>query len=404
MTVDHLPGSPFARFSNPNYGPFGFFTAAQGFVLISGFVSGFVYEESRVRDGFGAMTRRVFARVRVLYVTQLVLYATLAVAVVAGLPGVSGWNLDVYVHEPWKGVFLTASLLYEPAYLGILPMYCMFLLATPFLIWQFARGRLAYVLAASACVWIAAGLLVRLPANPDGVDFGAFDPLSYQVVFVVGLAFGAKRLSLSQIPPRIRQWMVVGAAGVTTLFFALRLDYAFDGPVKPMIDRFSMAFSVVQLGPLRLLDFAAFAFLPLMAVPRLIRPGRTTAASRWLGFIGGHALPVFAWSILTTYAAMALLPSPPNTLIGLAAALVAVASLTIPATARAALLRRRAAGHAVAVASRSVRPPFDEDLGQGPLVVHDAPPAVARLGVPEGLPRPARVTEPGKPIRSSVVE
>jgi hypothetical protein len=76
MTVDHFPGSPFVRFSNPYFGPFGFFTAALGFVLLSGFVSGFVYEGCRVRDGFGAMTQRVVVRVGALYVTQLVLYAT----------------------------------------------------------------------------------------------------------------------------------------------------------------------------------------------------------------------------------------------------------------------------------------------------------------------------------------
>jgi hypothetical protein len=108
-----------------------------------------------------------------------------------------------------------------------------------------------------------------------------------------------------------------------------------------------MAFSVVQLGPLRLLNFAAFAFLLLLAVRRYRRRERTAAAVRWLALIGEHSLPVFAWSILTTYAAVALLPSSPNGLIGFAGALVAVASLTIPATVRGTLLERRAAGQQI---------------------------------------------------------
>lgn len=361
MTIDHFPGSPFVRFSNAKYGPFGFFTAALGFVLLSGFASGFVYEGSRVRDGFGAMTRRVGARVRALYATQLVLYATLAIAVMAGFPGVGRWNLDVYGDHPWKALLLSVSMLYEPAYLGLLPMYCVFLVATPFLIWQFDRGRLPYVLAASTLLWIAAGLLIRLPTNPDGIDFGAFNPLSYQVVFVVGVAFGIKRLSFSQVPPRIRQWMLVGAVAVTTLFFALRQEYALQGPIQPTIDRFGMAFSVVQLGPLRLLDFAAFAFLLLLVIRRFRRPERTAPAVRWLAFIGEHSLPVFAWSILTTYAAVALLPSSPNRLIGFAGALVAVASLTIPAKVRATLLGRHAAGQATTADLG--------DVGQHPLPV-----------------------------------
>ena len=151
--------------------------------------------------------------------------------------------------------------------------------------------------------------MIRLPANPDGIDFGAFNPLSYQVLFVAGLAFGTKRLSFSRVPPRIRQWMLVGAVAVTTLFFALRQEYALEGPIKPTIDGFGMAFSIVQLGPLRLLNFAAFAFLLLPIVRRFRRPDRPAAAVRWLAFIGEHSLPVFAWSVLTTYAAMALSPS-----------------------------------------------------------------------------------------------
>ena len=52
MTVDHLPGSPIYRFSNPVSGPFGFFTAALGFIFLSGFVAGNVYEEDRRRKRF----------------------------------------------------------------------------------------------------------------------------------------------------------------------------------------------------------------------------------------------------------------------------------------------------------------------------------------------------------------
>ena len=39
MTMDHLPGNPMARFSNYRYGPFGFFTAASGFVVIISFAN-----------------------------------------------------------------------------------------------------------------------------------------------------------------------------------------------------------------------------------------------------------------------------------------------------------------------------------------------------------------------------
>ena len=341
MTVDHFPANPLLRISNSNFGLFGFFTAALGFVFLSGYISGRVYEESRARFGFGSMTARIMRRVRALYVTQGILYVVLAVAIALGLTGAGRWNLDLFENDPLTGVLFSFSLLYEPGYLGILPMYCLFLLATPALLWQFQRGRSWQILGGSFVIWIAAGLLIELPANPGGIDFGAFDPLTYQLLFVVGLAFGAGRLRLDRLTPKMTRWAFVVAAAVASTFFVLRLLYALDGPINPLIDRFGMAFSVVQLGPLRLLDFAAFGLLVYFVCQRIRWDEIDNVAFRWLAFIGCHSLPVFAWSILVTYAAVALLPAHTSAWIGLVGVVVAAASLQIPATLRAAASRRQ---------------------------------------------------------------
>ena len=341
MTVDHFPGNPLRRFSNPNFGLFGFFTAALGFVFLSGLISGRVYERSRVTVGFRSMAARVLRRARALYVTQVVLYLALAAAVALALPGVDRWGLDLFEHDPLREAALSFSLLYEPGYLGILPMYCLFLVATPALLWQFGRGRAWAVLAGSCAVWLAAGLLVELPSNPDGIDFGAFDPLSYQFLFVLGLAFGAGRLRLDRLPPRVARWLFAAALAVTVAFFLARLQYAFGGPVTPVVDRLAEGFSIIQLGPLRLLNFAAFAFVLAVAVRRIRWASVRVRGFRWLAFVGRHSLPVFAWSILVTYAAVAVLSADPSAPLGLLGAVVAVASLTIPAALHAAVQQRR---------------------------------------------------------------
>ena len=244
MTADHFPANPFSRLSNPTYCPFGFFTAALGFVLLSGLVAGWVYEARRVRYGGRAMTYAALRRFRAVYVTQLVLCAALAAAVALHLRGVERWHVDVFESSPLKGLAYSASLLYEPEYLGLLPMYCLFLLLTPVVIWQLAKGNVRYVLGASVLVWIF-GLAIRLPSNPHGFDLGAFDPLSYQLLFVLGLAFGTGKLALGRLVGDRRTRLVVVAAIFAGAFEVARLDYAFHGPFSTLADRFGYCTSSI---------------------------------------------------------------------------------------------------------------------------------------------------------------
>ena len=341
MTVDHLPADPLHRFSNPYFGPLGFFTAALGFVFLSGLVAGLVYEKERVFAGTRAMVWRILRRARALYLTQMVVLVLVAAAVALHLRGAARWHLDLFGSAPWKGIALGATLIYEPGYLGILPMYLMFLLLTPVVLWQFGRGNARPVVALSALLWIVSGLVVRLPENPSGVDFGAFSPLGYQFLFVAGLAFGSQQLSIERVPLAARKWLIASSAVVAAFFLLLRTQYAFGGPLNGLVDGISSGYSDVQLGPLRLLSFAAFAVV-LYWICRKVRWAEIDSHTfRWLAFVGRHSLPVFAWSIVVTYAADALFPSHVSVLGGLLAIAVAAGSLTIPAQLHAMIPRRR---------------------------------------------------------------
>jgi hypothetical protein len=342
MTADHLPGNPFFRFSNPYFGPFGFFTAALGFVFLSGLVAGLVYERHRVVHGARSMTRRILRRVRDLYVAQMVIFLALVVALTLHLSGGARWHLEAISATPWKGLFFGSFLLYEPGYLGIMPMYCMFLLSTPLVLWQFRKGNARLVLGMSIALWVSSGLMIRLPENPEGVDFGAFNPLGYQVLFIVGLAFGTGHLSIERLSPITRKWLLRASVVIASICLLLRQQYAADGPFNGLLNRLAEAFSAYELGPLRLLSFAAFGLILYSLSRKVDWADVESAAFRWLAFVGRHSLPVFAWSILATYAAVALLPSPPNPALGLLVVLLAVASLTIPAEVHA-MVRQRGA-------------------------------------------------------------
>ncbi len=346
MTIDHLPDNPVNRFSNPEYGFVGFFTGALGFVFLSGVVVGLVYDKERVLNGMGSMCRRILRRMRAIYFTQILMFVLVVAAVALHLRGVPRWHLDLAGDAPWKAIVFSATLLYEPEYFGLLPMYLVFLLLTPIVLWQFGKGNVAPVLAVSAATWLASGLLVRLPANPSGVDFGGFNPIGYQFLFVVGLAFGANQLSIERLRPVVRKWLIGSSVVLATAFFALRLQYALGWPLHAtLVDDMSDLFSTIQLGPLRLLNFAVFGFVLYWICGKVSWNEVDLGAVRWLAFVGRHSLPVFAWSILMTYALIALFPPTASQTLGVITIVLATASLTIPAQLRATISRRRRKSH-----------------------------------------------------------
>ena len=66
MTSTHLP----TRFSDPLGQPLGFVSAAEGFVLLSGFVAGRVYTQRRLRSGEDAMREAFVKRAAKLWLCQ----------------------------------------------------------------------------------------------------------------------------------------------------------------------------------------------------------------------------------------------------------------------------------------------------------------------------------------------
>ena len=60
----------------------------------------------------------------------------------------------------------------------------------------------------------------------------AINPLAYQFVFISGLTFGTRLLSIERLSHVMRQRLVAAAAVVTALCLVLRLQYAFGGPLS----------------------------------------------------------------------------------------------------------------------------------------------------------------------------
>src|ERR1700693_5577126 len=67
MTADHLPLTLVRKFT---WQTFGFFSAAEGFVFLSGLVSGLVYGRTAITEGVGAAAGRALRRAFTVYVTN----------------------------------------------------------------------------------------------------------------------------------------------------------------------------------------------------------------------------------------------------------------------------------------------------------------------------------------------
>lgn len=132
MMVDHLPYHPLLRFSRQS---FGFVSAAEGFVFVSGLVSAWVYG-------------------RILH-NQ--------VALLGGLWG--GCRVASQFADFWGAWWHGAVLIYQPRLFGILPMYAVFMLLVPLLFEQMAKGRAVLIWAASITLSLAAQFGVESSAH-----------------------------------------------------------------------------------------------------------------------------------------------------------------------------------------------------------------------------------------------
>ena len=342
MTADHLPANLLWRFSNSTYGPFGFFTAASGFVFLAGLVAGMVYDRHWQHYGRKAMMRRVWRRICTLYLTHLALFFTLWLLVVWQVPGSSTWHLTFFRAHPWKAVWLSVLLLHEPGLLGLLPMYCLFLGCTPLLLGALRRGHVWWLLGGSGVLWVVAGLVIRLPADPEGIRFGLFNPLSYQLLFIGGLTFGTGAIPMDGLSPARERVVVVSAVVIAGCLGLLRWAYALHPAMAAVVEHYHQWVSVVQQGPVRLLNFAACGVVVYWWA-RHRRWGGACANPlvRGCAFLGEHSLPVCVWSVLTTYLALAVLPEQPTRGVRALALVLAVASLLLPACLHAQLRHHR---------------------------------------------------------------
>ncbi|MDM7944176.1 MAG: OpgC domain-containing protein [Hydrogenophaga sp.] len=299
MTLTHMP----TMYSLPSGQPFGFVSAAEGFVFLSAFMAGRVYGQRARRDGVAAMQTAYHERALRLYLCQLALLL-LAFTVIAWLGvhnrqgGVTGL-LEFFFIDPRSAVVGAALLLHNPPLLDILPLYIALMLLSPWLLRHALHSGWSAVLALSALLWLAEqwglgltlhGLAVSMTGLPIPYkDMGAFHWLAWQALWIAGLWLGARQQPL----PRMPLWVVVPAAVYAAGMLLWRHMVGQDP--MPGVPAVGLLLDKWSLGPLRVLNFASVFVLLVASGPWL---KRVLPRPLPLELLGRHALSVFCAHIV----------------------------------------------------------------------------------------------------------
>jgi hypothetical protein len=310
MTLTHLP-TVLSQFVNQ---PFGFVSAAEGFILLSALFTGRIYFRLADRSGYHAMYRRLGIRTLRLYGYHIALlmfaFTVGSLTTHGNHPGVHNLLDYYFAVGPKHAILLGAFLIYRPPLLDILPMYIIFLILTPIALTLGERIGWKYVLGGGFFLWFLAELGFRqvshdflartfgfsIPLN----EMGYFDLWAWQFLWVLGLWFGVK-WAKDELQPHLDIWakrLFVPALIIVPAMFALRIAV---GRVLEL-GNLEVTFDKWHFGVFRLVDFACMAALlwrfkgPLRAIS--IRP---------LVLLGQASLQVFCAHLLFCFIGLTIM-------------------------------------------------------------------------------------------------
>ncbi|MCX8508175.1 MAG: OpgC domain-containing protein [Rhodobacteraceae bacterium] len=308
--INHVPGTIYETLTSRN---FGFSDAAEGFVFLSGTSAALAYAGIMTGPKLWPGIARIWARAWTLYLVHLLV----TVWVIGITAATFRWGGDTtlmlrdnvqYFFKDMAGVLTGLPLMtHQVGYVNILPMYAVLLLASPALILA-GRAHPRLTLAGSVILWLLSGsLMLDLPNFPTPGGW-FLNPLSWQLLFVLGLLTGLALRKGERLVPR-HPALIGLSIGLLTLSLAwIKLpDFADRANavmgklatlgLPPVIRDFDKTYlSVPRL-------FHALALIYLLSALSAVR---TLSNSRWvepITLLGRQALPVFALGSILSFAA-----------------------------------------------------------------------------------------------------
>lgn len=301
--INHVPGNPLESLTTKN---FGFSDAAEAFVLISGISAAFAYGLKFNWQSALPLTLKMWRRAGVLYIAQLgTTMATLGIfsyfALQFAAPELlEKINIGPVMDDTAAALFGIVTLGHQLGYNNILSMYAAVLLLLPLFLIIGRFSQLAMV-AASGLVWLLAGIYKVGPLNypNDGVWF--LNPLSWQFLFVIGLA-GMTYVKRGGKLPRNPFLIGLAAAYAVLALFWVKLPL-WGVDISMGMPAVLTGFDKTYLSLPRLLHVLSVAYL-VVSLPWVNGLARLPENNP-LSVMGRHALPVFVTGTILSMAAQA---------------------------------------------------------------------------------------------------
>ena len=299
--IDHIPESVLTYFTLQAVT---FFDAAEVFIFISGFTAALVYGRRWAEKGAFYAIALILRRAWQLYVAHIFLFV-LFVAEVSYTA--SAFNNPMYseemriaafLDEPHLAVIQALLLLFQPAFLDILPLYILMMLIFPAVL-AGLRWHWLVVLAPSAALYLTVQIFdFAVPAYPAG-HVWFFNPLAWQLPFVGGAVLAHLVGEGRSFAPLLRA-TAPAAAVLFAATVAVRLSWTIHDfwPTFPaLLIKVLWPVDKNNLSPIRLVPFLAAIVLVAAYVPRDAR-FLTAAAARPLVLCGQQSLEIFCLGIL----------------------------------------------------------------------------------------------------------
>lgn len=302
--VDHVPDSLLSLLTLKSYA---FADAAELFFFLSGFVSAMVYGRALETKGIVPAAVRIWRRAWVIYVAQILLFGLLIGEVSLGVAGTGHagyeglFRIEDFLTRPGAATVHALLLHYQPAYLDILPVYVLLLVAFPLVLLALARN-VWLVLVPSFALYAAVQASGLTPATFPNGNGWFFNPLAWQFLFVLGAVFGHP----SRKPAWVfleSGWLAKVALAVAASIAAIRFPEALRTiwPHIPSLSPFALPLDKASLEPLRIVSFLALA----LAASRYMPPAATFRRSRLARLTircGKHSLHIFCLGVLLAVA------------------------------------------------------------------------------------------------------
>lgn len=291
--INHVPGIFYERFTHRNVS---LSDSAEMFVFLAGWSLRFVVTTPGQPISAFRLVLRLVGRAVVIYAAQM-LITIIAIALIAAAsiyfeaPPLLEWHNAAAVFEEPVATHVGLVLLsHQLGYFNILPLYVVLMTAAP-VIALLDRASPWLLLAASLALYVYALLGgMNLPTWPvEGRWF--LDPLTWQVIFVLGFLIAAPERGLGGFARRYQRVLrVVAIPFVIAGGLAAWFHYSPD-PLRVPEPKLFFMFDKTFLSPARLLH--AIALVGLFAgsfryIARALPP-----LGRYLSMLGRNSLNVF---------------------------------------------------------------------------------------------------------------